>query len=125
MSLQGASLFDQFWREYPSRKGRPKVGKALCAKLFAEMNADDQVLAIQAAKAYAKASQPRGDEFVPEPRDPERFLKRDWWRDWLEVPRQQCQFRSVEHCEQLAMEGSDVCEFHAAYRQKLSTLRRA
>ena len=116
-------MFDLFWREYPSRKGRPKVGKALCLRLFNELCEADQVLAVQAAKAYAKASQPKADEFVPEPRDPERFLKKDWWRDWLEVPAQQCQFRSLQSCEQMAEEGSDVCSFHRAYREKLAKLR--
>jgi hypothetical protein len=24
--------------------------------------------------------------FVPEPRDPIRFLKQDWWRDWVDRP---------------------------------------
>ena len=116
-------MFQQFWQSYPARRGRPKVGKSVCMRLFAEFDPTDQVLLVQAAKAYSKASQPKGDEFVPEPRDPERFLKKDWWRDWLEMPAQQCQFRSLQSCEQMAMEGSDVCEFHAAYRLKLQKVR--
>jgi hypothetical protein len=118
-------VFEQFWASYPSRKGRPKVGKALCERLFKELSDEDQALAIQAAKAYAKASQPRADgSFVPDPRDPIRFLRADWWRDWLEAPAQQCQFRSVESCQQMAVEGSDVCKFHASYRRKIAQLRK-
>jgi hypothetical protein len=119
-SLKGPIVFEQFWAAYPARKSRPKVGKAVCLALFAQYDDETQALIVQAAKAYAKASKPRDGEFVPDPRDPERFLKKDWWRDWLDVPAQQCQFRSMTSCEQLAIEGSDVCEFHAAYRAKLA-----
>jgi hypothetical protein len=116
-------MFEQFWQAYPARKSRPKVGKAVCVRLFAEFSDEDQALIVRAAQAYAKASKPRGEEFIPDPRDPERFLKKDWWRDWLEVPAQQCQFRSLVSCEQLALEGSDVCEFHRAYREKIANLQ--
>ena len=76
---------------------------------------------LRAARYSALAFAPG---LLPEPRDPERFLKRDWWRDWLEVPAQQCQFRSLQSCEQLAEEGSDTCAFHREYREKLARLRR-
>lgn len=126
MGVQAASLFEQFWSHYPARNGRPKVGKTKALELFRALSESEQAEAVQAAKAYAKASKPRPDGgFVPEPRDPERFLKQDWYRDWLELPAQQCQFRSVQTCEQLAMKDSDVCEFHAAYRLKLAHLRQA
>jgi len=126
MAIQAASLFEQFKSHFPRRNGRPLVGVAAARVLFALLEEGDQALCVQAAKAYNKASKPRSDGvFVPEPRDPERFLKKDWWRDWLEMPAQQCQFRSVQTCDNLAMKDSDVCEFHQAYREKLARLRQA
>lgn len=118
-------MFDQFWQAYPARNGRPKVGKAVCIRLFSELSDEDQALLVRAAKHYAKACKPKEGEFVPDPRDPERFIKKDWWRDWLELPKQQCQFRSLEHCQQLAMDGEDVCLFHKAYRERLQKARQA
>lgn len=126
MSNQASSLFEQFWSHYPARNGRPKVGKTKALELFRLLDESEQAEAVQAAKTYAKASRPRPDGgFVPEPRDPERFLRQDWYRDWLELPAQQCQFRSVTTCENLAMKDGDVCEFHYAYREKLARLRQA
>ncbi len=66
------------------------------------------------------------EEFVPQPRDPIRFLRGGWWRDWLEdaaVPC--CDFRCTPPCEQPVQPGQTACEFHVAYRAKLSQLRRA
>lgn len=124
MNLNQASLFEQFWAAYPARNGRPKVGKGLCEAKFKELDDADQQACITAAKAYAKASKPRPDDaFVPEPRDPIRFLKQDWWRDWVQPIAQQCQFRSLQSCENLALPDSDVCEFHAAYRIKMAKLK--
>jgi len=78
-------MFETFWKLYPARHGR-KLGKALCLKLFVALSPEDQALVLHAAQHYAQASQPKGEEFVPLPRDPIRFLKADWWRDWVEGP---------------------------------------
>lgn len=126
MALQAASLFEQFWSHFPARHGRPKVGKQKTLELFRLLDEAEQADAVIAAKHYAKASKPRGDGvFVPEPRDPERFLRGDWYRDWLDIPAQQCQFRSIQTCENLALTGEDVCEYHKAYRERLTKLRQA
>ncbi len=78
-------MFDQFWLLYPSRHGR-KVGKALCLAVFQRLPHEDQLLVLKAAAQYAEASKPKADAFVPLPRDPIRFLKQDWWRDWVDRP---------------------------------------
>lgn len=125
LDLKEASMFDEFWKAYPRRNGRPLVGKAQCKQVVDAMDDSDQELLLTACKHYAKACRPRAGEFVPDPRDPIRFLKKDWWRDWLDMPKQQCQFRSLEHCQQLAMDGEDVCLFHKAYRERLQKARQA
>ena len=124
MNFYAASPFEQFWSAYPARHGRPKVGKQACLLLFRDMTEAEQAECIQAAKHYAKASKPRADgSFVPEPRDPIRFLKQDWWRDWVQGPAVVCAFRCVPACEQEGEPEQDVCSFHRAYREKIATLQ--
>jgi len=126
MSIQGASLFEMFWSHYPARHGRPKCGKAPCLLLFRELEESEQADCVQAAKHYAKASKPRADgSFVPEPRDPIRFLKQDWWRDWVQGPAVVCNFRMTPACSSAVVEGTETCDYHTAYREKLARVRGA
>ena len=73
--------FELFWNAYPKRSGK-RVGKKATYRrwrpLFAEQ---DQVFV--AAKNYAQSKIARVDGKA---RDPERFLKDDYWRDWLDGP---------------------------------------
>ena len=73
-----SSLFDQFWIEYPKRNGR-KVGKQQAAESFAKLSETDRTLAVRAAKHYA-TSQQVGEGYA---KDAFRFLRSDFWRDWL------------------------------------------
>ena len=66
--------FKAFWKMYPKRNGR-KVGKHETWMLFKKVLVSDHESLMHAAKNYQSA------EFV---RDPVRFLKNDWWRDWIE-----------------------------------------
>jgi hypothetical protein len=72
--------FERFWRAYPSRNGR-KNGKRAAFDLWRRIAADDRDLLVAAAEKYA-ASLTAKRGFA---RDPERFLKREWWRDWVDV----------------------------------------
>ncbi len=76
-------LFEKFWEAYPLRNGH-KVGKQKTYKLFASLLNGDRELIIQAAQNYAKSKLAK-DGYA---KDPERFLKDDYWRDWLEVKKQ-------------------------------------
>jgi hypothetical protein len=70
--------FERFWTAYPpNAKGR-KRGKAATHKRWAKLSGEDRELIIEAARTYAAEER----EFV---KDPERFLKDDFWRDYLEV----------------------------------------
>lgn len=121
---KAASLWEQFWSHYPARNGRPKVGKQPTLLLFRELDKSEQADCVQAAKHYSNASKPRSDgSFVPEPRDPIRFLRQDWWRDWVEGPAVQCDFRMTPACPQPVEAETTTCEFHRVYRMKLERLR--
>lgn len=68
-------LFEQFWKAYPQNDKGRKRGKAVSLRIWKTIAVSDRELVIAAAKNYAREQ----TEFV---RDPERFLKSDWWRDW-------------------------------------------
>ena len=79
---------------------------------------------MQAAKHYAKASKPKTDgSFTPEARDLIRFLKQDWWKDWVQGPAVVCNFRMIPACSSAVLDGTETCEFHLAYRAKLAARR--
>ena len=68
-------MFDAFWNAYPKRNGR-RVGRTKSWQLFRKIAVAEQPLVVQAAQEYARGH----GGYV---RDPERFLKDDFWRDWL------------------------------------------
>lgn len=71
------AAFEEFWLAYPANdKGRKRGKRATCA-LWRKVPVDDRADLLKAAQNYAKEQL----DFI---RDPERFLKQDWWRDWIE-----------------------------------------
>ena len=76
-SLFSGMSFDEFWKAYPTRDGR-KVGKADAVKAFAKINEADHVDLIRSVKVYAASGQI--------PKDASRFLKDNYWRDWITSP---------------------------------------
>lgn len=68
--------FGPFWDLYPKRKGR-KVGKQAALKLFCKLPRDCLPDLLRAVTNYAGGC----GEF---PKDAERFLKNDFWRDWVD-----------------------------------------
>lgn len=73
--------FEEFWNAYPNRGGR-KRGKHKTFSLWKLVPAANRQSVVQAATAYA-ASRESQEGYA---RDPERFFKDNWWRDWLEEP---------------------------------------
>jgi hypothetical protein len=71
--------FEKFWTEYPRRNGK-RVGKQNTLKRFQSLSEDDWTTAIKAAVNYAN-SQVAKNNYA---KDPERFLKDDYWRDWID-----------------------------------------
>ena len=122
-----SSRFEIFWNLYPGRNGR-KLGKAKTYKMFQLLSEEDQLLCCRAAGAYAQQyKRPRAaKEFIPEPRDPERFLRNEWWRDWLTPETKPCTFRSVGvSCEEIAAPDGRLCPTHREYVDRLDRQRKA
>jgi hypothetical protein len=72
--------FEDFWEIYPNRGGR-KRGKKNAFSLWKLVPAANRQMVVLAATNYA-ASREAIEGFA---RDPERFLKSEWWRDWVEI----------------------------------------
>lgn len=79
--LAHAREFEEFWTVYPTRNGK-KLGKAETYEVFKSKqlyNGNFPEL-LQATKNYSISSlAQRG--FA---KDPVRFLRKDYWRDWIE-----------------------------------------
>lgn len=80
-------FFEDFWKVYPTRNGH-KVGKAKTLKLFASLPDGDKELIVRAAANYAKSKTAK-DGYA---KDPERFLKDDYWKDWIETKKEDSDF---------------------------------
>lgn len=72
--------FEAFWLAYPSRNGR-KRGKRKTLGIWRQAIGKGQRQALIEAATHYAGSREAQEGFA---RDPERFLKADWWRDWLE-----------------------------------------
>jgi len=70
--------FDIFWGAYPKRNGK-KVGKQAAQRKFEKIPVADLDRVIANARNYGI-----NNDY---PKDPERFLKDDFWKDW-ETPQQ-------------------------------------
>jgi hypothetical protein len=75
------AAFEEFWNAYPKRDGR-RNGKGKSLKLWMRIPADDRPLVQQAAEIFSRSRLALDNKA----RDPERFLKDDWWRGWLDEP---------------------------------------
>lgn len=71
--------FEEFWKAYPLNASGRKRGKKESFQIWKKIPLEDRDGVLDAAKNYAKEQ----TEFI---RDPERFLKKDWWRDYVEAP---------------------------------------
>lgn len=69
--------FEQLWAVYPKRDNRLR-GKASALAEWKKIPAAEHPSVIDAARRYACSS----DALRNFARDPERFLKSNWWRDW-------------------------------------------
>lgn len=73
------SEFETFWEAYPKRNGK-RIGRQRSLCLFMALGEDDRQLCITATRHYA-ASDAAARGFS---KDPERFLKAAYWREWIE-----------------------------------------
>ncbi len=71
--------FEELWSIYPKRPGQPLHGKPATYKRWKSFALEERPEILLAAKNYAK----RCGDYA---RDPERFLKEDFWRSYLTLP---------------------------------------
>lgn len=77
-SILSPPFFEDFWKTYPKRNGK-KVGRKECLEYFKSFTNGDREQVVIAASNYANSKDAR-EGFS---RDPIRFLKKDFWRDWI------------------------------------------
>lgn len=80
-NVEYPSWFESFWNLYPARKGK-KAGKKSTYKIAILIPKADVDLLLTATKNYAESDDCRRG-FA---KDPERFLKNDYWRDFVTAP---------------------------------------
>jgi hypothetical protein len=68
------AAFNEFWELYPARNGR-KLDKARTRILFGRLPARARAEVLTAVRNYAASGQMA--------KDPARFLRDDYWREWL------------------------------------------
>lgn len=71
--------FEEFWKAYPANSKGRKRGKRAAYGFWSRVPAGERDDLMSAVANYANEE----TEYV---RDPERFLKADWWRDWVAEP---------------------------------------
>ena len=75
--------FDEFWSVYPSRNGK-KLGKDESLKVFMKIRREELENVVRAAKNYAESKDVQNGIGI---RDPKRFLKNDYWKEWIDAGR--------------------------------------
>ena len=75
--------FDEFWSVYPSRNGK-KLGKDESLKVFMKIRREELENVVRAAKNYAESKDVQNGIGI---RDPKRFLKNDYWKEWVDAVR--------------------------------------
>ena len=71
--------FEDAWTSYPKRKGK-RVGKAAAKAKWDKLTTQDRVACFTAIGHYRQACD-AGETIA---KDMERFLKADYWRDWMD-----------------------------------------
>ena len=77
--VDDAPDFEQWWERMPRRNGK-RVGKGEAREVWRKLSTDKRRRAFEAAQHY-RDSCDRGDTIA---KDPVRFLRRDYFEDWLE-----------------------------------------
>jgi len=75
--------FNEFWKVYPSRHGK-KLGKGKSLETFMKIRSEELENVVRAAKNYAESKDVQNGIGI---RDPKRFLKNDYWKEWIDAGR--------------------------------------
>ena len=77
------SSFDEFWKVYPPRNGK-KLEKGESLETFMKIRSEELENVVRAAKNYAESKDVQNGIGI---RDPKRFLKNDYWKEWVDAVR--------------------------------------
>jgi hypothetical protein len=77
--------FNHFWELYPTRNGK-KIGRRECFEFFLKNFPQAEIPSLFIATQYYAQSKTVKDGYA---KDPIRFLKKDFWKDWIEPPEQE------------------------------------
>jgi len=83
MRAEHSERFEKFWTLYPCRNGK-RVGKNKSKKLFDKIKPKEYEQLMIATENYSK-SKNASEGYA---KDPERFLRDDFWKDWLTPERE-------------------------------------
>ena len=75
--------FNEFWKVYPPRNGK-KLGKGESQKVFMKLRREELENVVRAVKNYAESNDVQSGIGI---RDPKRFLKDDYWKEWVDASR--------------------------------------
>lgn len=79
------SIFENFWNLYPTRDGK-RVGKKECLEFFKKNISEADIPSLLVATQYYAQSKTVKDGYS---KHPIRFLKKEFWKDWIEPPEQE------------------------------------
>jgi phage replication O-like protein O len=85
--------FKEFWEVYPTRNGR-KLGKGEAQKFFSKIKAADYENVVQAAKYYSNSEDVQKGIGI---RDPKRFIKNNYWKEWVDARTATRRFDEISH----------------------------
>ncbi len=99
--------FDEFWKLYPSRNGK-KLHKKDALRIFMVLSNKDYERIYSAVKNYS-LSKVVADGFA---KDAVRFLKNDYWKDWIEPEKQDDTCSVINNSDGKKLKPFDRSEFH-------------
>lgn len=73
--------FEEIWQNFPKRNGK-RLGKQAARRLFEKVEKGERKDLFKAVLNYSRSERVRSGYA----RDMDRFLKSDWWREWLDGP---------------------------------------
>ena len=89
LKTEPTTLFEEFWKLYPKRKGKKIGPKGDVLKAFQCFTTPDRLRIVEALRNYSNSKQVK-EGFS---KDPIRFLRKEYWKEWLEPEEKKPEFK--------------------------------